>query len=50
MNDGDDVLIVAMSDGEVVNEASTPQTQINVTNGLVMLMPKEESSSVSQRW
>ena len=43
MNEGHDVLIVAMTDGEIVNEAKTPQTQLNVTNGLVMLMPKEES-------
>ena len=40
--DGHDVLIVAMNDGEMVNEEKTPHTQVNVTNGLVMLMPKEE--------
>jgi hypothetical protein len=40
--EGHDVLIVAMSDGEIVNEAKTPLTRLNVTNGLVMLMPKEE--------
>ncbi len=42
MVEGHDVLIVAMSDGEIVNEAKTPQTRLNVTNGEVMLMPKEE--------
>jgi hypothetical protein len=41
-NEGQDVLVVAMSDGAIVNEAKTPQTQLHVTNGLVMLMPKEE--------
>lgn len=42
MIEGHDVLIVAMSDGEIVNEAKTPQTRLNLTNGLVMLMSKEE--------
>lgn len=42
MIEGNDVLIVAMNDGEIVNEAKTPQTRLNVTNGQVMLMPKEE--------
>jgi hypothetical protein len=37
-----DVLIVAMSNGEIVNEAKTPQTRLNLTNGQVMLMPKDE--------
>jgi len=42
MAEGHDVLIVAMNDGEIVNEAKTPQTRLNLTNGQVMLMPKEE--------
>ena len=42
MIEGHDVLIVAMSDGEIVNEAKTPQTRLNLTNGQVMLMAKEE--------
>ena len=40
--EGHDILIVAMSNGEMVNEAITPQTRLNLTNGQVMLMPKEE--------
>jgi hypothetical protein len=40
--EGHDVLIVGMNDGEIANEAKEPQTYINVTNGTVMLMPKEE--------
>jgi hypothetical protein len=39
---GHDVLIVGMSDGELVNEAKSPRTNINVWNGSVVLMPKEE--------
>ncbi|HEV2398667.1 MAG TPA: hypothetical protein VGS27_17115 [Candidatus Sulfotelmatobacter sp.] len=42
MIEGHDVLIVAMNDGEIVNEAKTPQTRLNLTSGEVMLMPKEE--------
>jgi mannose-6-phosphate isomerase-like protein (cupin superfamily) len=38
-----DVLIVAMGDGDLENEAKESETHINVTNGLVILMPKEES-------
>jgi hypothetical protein len=40
--EGHDVLIVAMSNGEIANEAKAPQTRLNLTNGQVMLMPKEE--------
>ena len=40
--EGRDVLIVGMNSGEVVNEKKSPQTHVNVSNGLVMLMPKEE--------
>jgi hypothetical protein len=39
---GHDVLVVGMNDGELVNEAKAPQTHMNVTNGTVMLMSKEE--------
>lgn len=42
MSEGDDVLIVGMGEGELVNEAKVPNNHVNVTNGFVMLMPKEE--------
>jgi mannose-6-phosphate isomerase-like protein (cupin superfamily) len=38
-----DVLIISMGDGDLVNEAKESETHINVTNGMVMLMPKGES-------
>ena len=37
-----DVLIVGMNNGELVNEKKSPQSHVNVFNGLVILMPKEE--------
>jgi mannose-6-phosphate isomerase-like protein (cupin superfamily) len=40
--EGREVLIVGMNDGEVVNEMKSPQSRVSVTNGLAMLMPKEE--------
>jgi hypothetical protein len=40
--EGREVLIVGMSNGELLNEKKLPQDHINVRNGLVMLMPKEE--------
>ena len=40
--EGREVLIVGMGDGELVNEAKSPPTHINVSNGSVVLMPKEE--------
>jgi len=40
--DGIDVLIVGMNNGELVNEKKSPQSHVNVSNGSVMLMPKEE--------
>jgi mannose-6-phosphate isomerase-like protein (cupin superfamily) len=40
--EGTDVLIVGMNNGELVNEKKSPPSQVNVSNGLVMLMPKEE--------
>lgn len=40
--DGDDILIVGMCDGELANEAKAAKTHVNITNGFVMLMPKEE--------
>jgi hypothetical protein len=40
--EGTDVLIVAMNNGELVNEKKSPQSHINVSSGLVMLMSKEE--------
>ncbi len=39
---GHDVLVVGMNDGELVNEAKAPQTHMNVKNGTVMLISKEE--------
>lgn len=40
--EGTDVLIVGMNNGELVNEKKSPQNHVNVSNRLVMLMPKEE--------
>jgi mannose-6-phosphate isomerase-like protein (cupin superfamily) len=40
--EGADVLIVGMNNGELVNEKRSPQSQVSVSNGSVMLMPKEE--------
>jgi hypothetical protein len=40
--EGCEVLIVGMNNGEVVNEKKLPQSRVRVTNGLAMLMPKEE--------
>jgi hypothetical protein len=42
LGDGTDVLIVGMNNGELMNEKKSPQSHINVSNDLVMLMPKEE--------
>ena len=39
---GGEVLIVGRNKGEVVNEKKSPPTPINVYEGLVMLMPKDE--------
>jgi len=39
---GRDVLIVGLNDGKLVNERKSPPTYVDVTKGLVMLMPKEE--------
>ena len=30
------------NNGELVNEKKSPQSHVNVSSGLVMLMPKEE--------
>ena len=40
--EGRDVLIVGMNNGDLVNEKKSPQSHVNVSNGLVILMPKEE--------
>lgn len=40
--EGEDLLIVAMDDGTLVNEAKQPVTPLNVTNGMVMFMGKAE--------
>ncbi|MGA7924952.1 MAG: hypothetical protein WCA20_03030, partial [Candidatus Sulfotelmatobacter sp.] len=40
--EGTDVLIVGMNNGELVNEKKSAQSHVNVSSGLVMLMPKEE--------
>jgi hypothetical protein len=39
---GGEVLIVGRNKGEVVNEKKSPRAPINVYEGLVMLMPKDE--------
>ena len=40
--EGHDALIVGMNNGELVNEEKSPPSHVNVSNGSVMLMPKEE--------
>ncbi len=40
---GREVLIIGMSDGELINEKMSPQRHVNVSKGLVMLMPKREA-------
>lgn len=40
---GYDNLIVGVKDGELVNESKSPQTHVNISNGSVVLMPKEET-------
>src|SRR5215475_3373055 len=40
--EGRDVLIVGMNNGELVNEKKSPQSHVNISNGSVILMPKEE--------
>ena len=39
---GGEVLIVGRNQGEVMNENKSPSARIDVYEGLVMLMPKEE--------
>jgi len=39
---GGEVLIVGRNNGEVVNEKKSPPLHINVCDGSVMLMPKED--------
>jgi mannose-6-phosphate isomerase-like protein (cupin superfamily) len=41
--EGYDNLVVGMNDGELANEIKLPQTHVNITNGSVVLMPKEET-------
>ena len=40
--EGRDDLIIAMNHGEFVNEKKSPVSHVPLSNGLVMLMPKEE--------
>jgi mannose-6-phosphate isomerase-like protein (cupin superfamily) len=40
--EGQDVIVVGMSNGELVNEASSPRTNVNVSKGSVILMPAKE--------
>jgi hypothetical protein len=40
---GDDIVIVGMENGELVNEKKSPQTHIGLSNGSVTIMPGEES-------
>ena len=39
---GGEVLIVGRNNGEVINEKTSPPSRVNVYDGLVMLMPKQE--------
>jgi hypothetical protein len=39
--EGTDVLIVGMNGGELVNEKKSPESHVDVSSGLVMLMLKE---------
>jgi len=39
---GGEVLIVGRNDGEIINEKKSPPSRINVYDGSVMLMSKEE--------
>lgn len=43
MNEGQDVLIIGMCDGDLVNEAKASTSHIDIKNGFVILMPKEEA-------
>src|SRR6185437_8467483 len=43
MNEGKDVLIVGMGDGELVNEGKASTSHIDIKNGFVILMPKAEA-------
>jgi hypothetical protein len=40
--EGQDILIIGVGDGELANETKSPPTYIDVRNGAVVLMPKEE--------
>ncbi len=40
--EGREVLIVGMNNGELLNEKKLPPAHVDVRNGLVMLMPKDE--------
>ena len=37
-----DNVVVGMNQGQLANETKSPRTYVSVTEGLVMLMPKEE--------
>jgi hypothetical protein len=41
--EGREILIVGMNNGELLDEKKSPPSDVNVTNGLVILMPKQES-------
>jgi hypothetical protein len=43
MNEGKDILIVGMSDGELINEAKASTSHLDIRTGFVILMPKEEA-------
>jgi hypothetical protein len=43
MAEGKDVIIIGMGDGELVNETKSPHVHISMSNGSVVLMPKEET-------
>jgi len=41
--EGQDAIIVGVNNGELLNEKKSPPSHVNVSNGSVILMPKEET-------
>jgi hypothetical protein len=46
MAQGQDVLIIGMEDGELLNETKSPPLRVDLRNDSVVLMPKEELYSL----
>jgi len=40
--EGRDILIVGMNNGELLDEKRSPRSNVTLTNGSVILMPKEQ--------